>query len=63
MLFSSEALTVVPVSPFVVNEAATALMIVCWLLGEKWHPSCPPWDFHQVAFGSLSGSSVRKVMP
>ena len=63
MLFSSEALTVVAVSPLAASAAPTALMIVCWLAGEKWHPSCEPFAVHQLAFGSLSGSSVRKAIP
>ena len=63
MLFSSEALTVVAVSPFAASCAPTALMIVCWLAAEKWQPSWPPFAVHQLAFGSFSGSSVRKVMP
>ena len=63
MLFSSEALTVVAVNPFAASLAPTALMIVCWLAGEKWHPSWLPFAVHQLALGSLSGSSVRNVMP
>jgi hypothetical protein len=63
MLFSSEALTVVPVRPLAASEAATAFKIVGWWVASKRQPSCPPSAAHQVALGSLSGSSVRKVMP
>ena len=62
-LFSSDAPTVVAVRPFAVRLAPTALMICCWLLGLKWQPSWLPLAVHQLAFGSFSGSSVRKVMP
>ena len=49
MLFSSDALTVVAARPFDVSFAPTALMIVCWLLGEKWQPSWLPFAVHQLA--------------
>ena len=62
MLFSSEALTVVAVSPFDASFALTALMIVCCWAAAKWQPSCVPFAVHQFAFGSFSGSSVRNVM-
>ena len=54
---------VVPLRPLAVRLAPTALMICCWLVPPKWHPSWLPSAVHQFAFGSFSGSSVRKVMP
>ncbi len=39
MLFSSDALTVVPVSPLAASWVPRALTIVCWFEGAKWHPS------------------------
>ena len=53
---------VVPVRPLAVRLAPTALMICCWLLPPKWQPSWLPSAVHQFAFGSFSGSSVRKVI-